>query len=184
MYRLISPGWLLGELFYLQFVGQTLPLSERISSVVFLLPVSVQGTQPRTPNVRGGLKNWQLLLHLKWLLPQYRKHLKGQSDICWRFLLTPLTVLCHRAKSCLLPCCGHGLYQIPISSAGQTTCCVWHSSFIDGLFINCKWGGASFSSLLFTVANPKGGSCNWRPTHTVSAGSSTLDFEWMWHSKK
>lgn len=79
---------------------------------------------------------WEVFKRTKWHL------LLSPLDI----LLTSLTVLCHHATSCFLSCCGHGLHRILVFLAGQTACCVWHSSFIDGLFIS--WGVASLSSLL------------------------------------
>lgn len=163
------------------------PLSKRIPSVVIPLPVLVQGTQPRIPNVRGWLKKWQLPPHLRWPPPHFEKCLKGQSDICRGVLLTSswLPSQCfattpHRV-SC--PAVTFSLHQLLACFVGQTARRVWHSSFIDGLFINCSRGVVSLSAL--TLADPRGSSSSyWGPTPTESAGSFAIDLEWLWHAKK
>lgn len=141
--------------------------------------------QPRIPNVRGWLKKWQLLPHLKWPPPQFEKCLKGQSDICCGVLLTsswlPSQCFATMSHHVSCPAVTISLHQILICLAGQTARCVWHSSFIDGLFINCSRGVVSFSGL--TLANPKESSSYRGPTHTESAGSFTVDSEWLWHAK-
>lgn len=144
-----------------------------------------EGTRPRIPNVRGWLKKGQLLPHLKWPRPQFEKCLKGQSDICCGVLLTsswlPSQCFATMSHHVSCPAVTISLHQILICLAGQTACCVWHSSFIDGLFINCSRGVVGFSGL--TLANPKESSSHRGPTHTESAGSFTVDLEWLWHAK-
>lgn len=54
----------------------------------------------------------------------------------------------HHAAPCFLPCCDHeSTYRrILVFFPGQTSRCVWHSSFIDGLFFNCDRTDLSFSA--------------------------------------
>lgn len=128
--------------------------------------------QPRIQMSEEGLRNDSCYCILNdrvaiWEVFKRWHLLRSPLDI----LSTPLTVLCHPATSCLLPCCDHGLHQILVFLAGQAACCVWHSSFIDGLFINCSWGVASFSSLL-----SRGSSSYWGPTR---CGCWELH-AWLW----
>lgn len=126
------------------------------------------------------LKKWQLLLlHLECPLPHFEKRLKGHSDICSGVLsIYPcLMSLCffHNTTPFLYPAVTMNLHQMPVCLAGQTSCCVWHSSFIDGLFFNCSGTVLSFSAL--TVANPRGKASCWGSTCTcvVEAPLLTLN---------
>lgn len=65
------------------------------------------------------------------------------------------------------------LHRVLVCLPGQTSCCVWHSSFIDGLFFNCSRRMLSFSAA--TLTDPWGWPSYWGPTFTLHTGSTTVD---------
>lgn len=76
-----------------------------------------------------------------------------------------VSCLCfHHAAPCFLPCCDHeSTYRrMLVFLAGQTSCCVWHSSFIDGPFFKCSRIDLSRSAL--TLGNPRGRPSYWLHT--------------------
>lgn len=85
-------------------------------------------------------------------------------------------------SSCVsYPAVTMNLYQMLVCLPGQTSCWVWHSSFIDGLFFNCS--RSVLSSFAFTLANTRERPSCCAPTFASCAGSSTVDSEWLWHAK-
>lgn len=133
-----------------------MPLDKRSPSSV-PAPVLAKGKTPRIPNVRGWLKKWQLPLRLECpLCTALWEVLKGTSLV---------SCLCfHHAAPCFLPCCDHeSTYRrILVFLAGQTSCCVWHSSFIDGLFFKCS--RIDLSRFALTLGNPWGRPSYWLRT--------------------
>lgn len=65
------------------------------------------------------------------------------------------------------------LHRILVCLPGQTSRCVWHSSFIDRLLFNCSRRVLSFSAL--TLADPQGRPSHRGPSFNLHAGSTTVD---------
>ena len=67
------------------------------------------------------------------------------------------------------PAVAMDLHRMLVFVTGQTSCCLWHSSFIDGLFFNCI--RRALSHWLIHGGRPS----YWGPTFTQRAGSTTID---------
>lgn len=90
---------------------------------------------PRIPNVSGWLKKWQLRLHLECPLWYSEKLVNGTK---WHLQQGALNILLSPLSASIMPprvscpTVTMDLHRIPVSLPGQTSCCVWHSSFMMG----------------------------------------------------
>lgn len=135
-------------------VLSSVPLANRSSLVrCSLLPGLARARCPQSQMSVAGLRNdsCRCILNIRRHIPRSVQRdevtfAAGSSDILSLFPPLPPLVSCpavtmnlHRALDCL---------------TGQTSRCVWHSSFIDELFFNCS--RKEFSPSALTLADPWG----------------------------
>lgn len=95
--------------------------------------------------------------------------------------LSPLYMFSTVSSCVSCPAVPMNLYQMLVRSVSETSCWVWHSSFIDRLFFNCS--RSVLGCTAFTLASTRERPSCCAPTFAQCAGSSTFDSEWLWRAK-